>query len=83
MDQRDAPDPKEAEVRLVGWLAARAGCGLLARATPGQTIAEVAAAMGVPPQQRYLATVNGRACSTDYVLAPGDRAILFPPIAGG
>jgi hypothetical protein len=73
----------EAEVRLAGSLAALAPGGPSARVPPGQTILQVAVAMGLPPHQRFIATVNGQVCAGDYVLAPGDHAALYPPIAGG
>ena len=72
-----------AEVRLAGSLAALAQGRSTARVRAGQTIAQAVADMGLPPHQRFLATVNGAVCPADYVLQPGDRAALFPPIAGG
>ena len=73
----------EAEVRLAGSLASLATGGSAARVESGQTIGQVAVAMGLPAHQRYIATVNGQVCAADYVLSPGDRATLFPPISGG
>ena len=74
---------EEAEVRLAGSLAELVRGGPTVRVRPGQTILQAVVEMGLPPHQRFIATVNGRVCPTDYVLAPGDHAALFPPIAGG
>jgi molybdopterin converting factor small subunit len=81
----DAADlgPGEVEVRLAGALADLAVGSATARMPSGQTILEAAIRLGLPAHQRCLATVNGQVCAMDYVLAPGDRAVLFPPIAGG
>ena len=78
-----APGQGEAEVRLAGSLAGLAPGGPTARVRSGQTIGQAAVAMGLPAHQRYIATVNGQVCAGDYVLVPGDRATLFPPISGG
>lgn len=74
---------EEAEIRLAGSLAVLAGGRATARVQPGQTILQAVTEMGLPPHQRFIATVNGQVCPADYVLAPGDRVALFPPIAGG
>ena len=73
----------EAELRLAGSLASLAPGGSTVRVRPGQTIGQAAVAMGLPAHQRYIAIVNGQVCAGDYVLAPGDRGTLFPPISGG
>ncbi len=78
-----ARSSEDAEVRLTGSLAKLAGGRSTARVRPGQTILQAVTEMGLPPHQRFIATVNGQVCPADYVLAPGDRAALFPPIAGG
>ncbi len=83
MEAGEAPGQGQAEVRLAGSLASLALGGSTARVQPGQTIGQVAAAMGLPEHQRYIATVNGQVCAADYVLASGDRVTLFPPISGG
>jgi hypothetical protein len=82
-DETTAVRPEDAEVRLAGALAKLAAGGPVARVRPGQTILQAAVAMGLPPHQRFISTVNGQVCAGDYVLAPGDRAALWPPIAGG
>ena len=82
-DERAASALEDAEVWLAGPLADLAPGGPSARVRPGQTILQAVAAMGLPPHQRFVSTVNGHVCAADYVLAPGDRAALFPPIAGG
>lgn len=75
--------PDEAEVRLAGPLAALVPGGPAFRVRSGQTILQAITALGVPEYQRFIFTVNGHVCAGDYVLASGDRAALFPPIAGG
>jgi molybdopterin converting factor small subunit len=74
---------QEAEIRLAGSLANRAGGRATTRVRAGQTILQAVTEMGLPPHQRFIATVNGRVCPADYVIAPGDHVALFPPIAGG
>jgi len=83
MDDETARSSEHAEVRLTGSLAKLAGGHAATRVRPGQTILQAVIEMGLPPHQRFIATVNGQVCPADYVLAPGDRAVLFPPIAGG
>jgi sulfur carrier protein ThiS len=75
--------PEETELRLAGSLADLAPGRATQRVSPGQTILQAAVTMGVPAHQRFLSSVNGQVCPADYVLRPGDRAVLFPPIAGG
>ncbi len=70
-------------MQLTGSLAKLAGGRSTTRVRPGQTILQAVTDMGLPPHQRFVATVNGQVCPADYVLAPGDHATLFPPIAGG
>jgi molybdopterin converting factor small subunit len=81
----DAADlgPGEVEVRLAGALADQVQGSSKARMASGQTILQAAIRLGLPAHQRFISTVNGHVCAMDYVLAPGDRAALFPPIAGG
>lgn len=83
MDESAGAALEDAEVRLAGPLADLAPGGASARVRPGQTLLQAVTAMGLPPHQRFIATVNGHVCAADYMLAPGDRAVLFPPIAGG
>ncbi len=82
-DEDTASVAAEAEVRLAGSLAGLVPRGASAQVRAGQTIWQAAVAMGLPKHQRFIATVNGQVCAFDYVLAPGDRATLFPPISGG
>ncbi len=83
MNDQFAGSCEDAEIRLTGPLAKPAGGRATAWVRPGLTILQAVTEMGLPPHQRFIATVNGQVCPADYVLAPGDRAVLFPPIAGG
>jgi molybdopterin converting factor small subunit len=83
MEERADSAAQDAEVRLAGPLADLVRGGASVHVRPGQTILQVVVAKGLPTHQRFIATVNGHVCASDYVLAPGDRAALFPPIAGG
>jgi sulfur carrier protein ThiS len=77
------------EVRLVGLLARYGPAdgaihpdGLI-RVAPGRSVIAVAAEIGIPRQQPFVAVVNGRTSDLSTILAPGDRLTLIPPIAGG
>jgi molybdopterin converting factor small subunit len=77
------------EVRLAGLLARYApadgaiGPDGAIRVAPGRSVVAVAAEIGIPPRQSFVAVVNGRTSDLSYILAPGDRLTLLPPIAGG
>jgi sulfur carrier protein ThiS len=85
------------EVRLAGRLARYAPGGsapgggasrgdgpeALISALPGRSVAALAAEIGIPPHQPFVAVVNGRTCDSGQVLEAGDRVTLIPPIAGG
>lgn len=49
----------------------------------GQTVRELILALGIPVDQAKLIFVNGRKQEPDYVLNPGDRVGIFPPVGGG
>ena len=83
------------EVRLAGLLARYGpaddvvrpdgdiGPDEVIRVAPGRSVIAVAAAIGIPRQQPFVAVVNGRTSDLSTILAPGDRLTLIPPIAGG
>ncbi len=76
------------EVRLAGRLTRYASAPgdaaeAVLRARPGRSVAEVAAEVGIPPHEAFVAVVNGRTCDSRRMLAAGDRVTLLPPIAGG
>ena len=74
---------EDVEVRLTGRLARHGEPGGEIRVAPGRSVLEVAAAVGIPRSQPCVAVVNGCTVDLSYVLAPGDRLTLIPPIAGG
>jgi molybdopterin converting factor small subunit len=72
------------EIQLAGLLAryAPGGAGSIWVA-PGRTLLDVAAEIGIPARQALVALANGTTVDLNYVLAPGDRIKLVPPVAGG
>ncbi len=71
------------EVRLAGLLARYRPADGVIRVAPGRSVIAVAAEIGIPRQQPFVAVVNGRTSDLSTILAPGDRLTLLPPIAGG
>jgi len=49
----------------------------------GATVADLFAALNVPPQVQTVVLVNGRRAEPTTPLAPGDSITLFPPMEGG
>ena len=49
----------------------------------GSTVADVARALGIPPDLSRIALVNDRDADEDRRLRAGDVVTLFPPLAGG
>jgi molybdopterin converting factor small subunit len=49
----------------------------------GTTIRDLIAGLNIPGDQARLIFVNGRKEGLDYVLNPGDRVGIFPPVGGG
>jgi molybdopterin converting factor small subunit len=70
------------EVRLTGPLTQYTSSDVI-EVAPARSVLATAAAIGIPRQQPFVAIVNGRTSDLTYILAPGDRLTLLPPIAGG
>lgn len=49
----------------------------------GATVADVAAQLGIRPQEIKVAYVNGKARAAQYRLREGDEIGFFPPLGGG
>jgi molybdopterin synthase sulfur carrier subunit len=49
----------------------------------GATVADLFAALNVPPQVHAVVLVNGRRAEPGTPLAPEDTVTLFPPMEGG
>lgn len=49
----------------------------------GSTVADLIRWLGIPEQNIFSVLVNGRHAEQNQVLQLGDRAALFPPLAGG
>lgn len=49
----------------------------------GMTLKDLIKTIGIPKDPIVIPLVNGLRESLDYVLNPGDRVGLFPPIGGG
>jgi len=50
---------------------------------PGETVADVVARLGIPPDELKLVFVNGAHAPLATPLADGDRVGLFPAVGGG
>jgi molybdopterin converting factor small subunit len=77
------------EVRLFATLTAflpfeARGAGATVLDLPDRsTVADVAAALGIPAGMSRVALVNGREAAEGQGLTAGDVVTLFPPLAGG
>lgn len=49
----------------------------------GDTVAELAAGLGITPGSLSAVAINGEAAGEDTLLQDGDEIRLFPPSAGG
>jgi molybdopterin converting factor small subunit len=49
----------------------------------GATVADLFAALNIPPQVQAVVLVNGRRADPGTPLAPEDAVTLFPPMEGG
>ncbi len=49
----------------------------------GATVGEALHAVGVPDEEPWSASVKGQLVDSPYVLAEGDRLLVFAPIEGG
>jgi molybdopterin converting factor small subunit len=52
-------------------------------AAMGETVADVVARLGIPPEELKLVFVNGAHAPLSTPLADGDRVGLFPAVGGG
>jgi sulfur carrier protein ThiS len=75
-------------VRVVGygslfrWLSAGEK-GEMVALTNGATLADLIRLTGIPDQEIWLATINGKKASSEQVLQAGDEVRLFSPLGGG
>jgi molybdopterin converting factor small subunit len=51
--------------------------------SPGQTVAQVLQALGVPREKAHIVFVNSRAAGMDYPLQGGEQVSVFPAVGGG
>jgi molybdopterin converting factor small subunit len=49
----------------------------------GATVADLIAALHIPPKVQAVVLVNGRRAEPATALAPADAVTLFPPMEGG
>ena len=49
----------------------------------GSTVAELLAAIGIPPEDEVTVGLNGEQAARETVLHDGDDAVLFSPMEGG
>jgi len=49
----------------------------------GSTIGDLFSLLGVPRDLKKVVIVNGRHQTDEYVLAPNDAVVFFPPLEGG
>ncbi len=81
-------DDRSVEVTVVGygnlyrWLSAGEK-GETFTLAPGTTLAELVVRSGIPEEEIWLITVNGKKAAPEQVLHPGDQIRLFSPLGGG
>lgn len=61
----------------------RRGSSASLETTPGVTVADVIAQLGLPVEQAKLKLVNSTHAQLDDVLHDGDTLAIFPPVGGG
>lgn len=47
------------------------------------TVASVLEKLQAPMDSKVVAMINGRHCTLDHILEPGDKLVFFPPLEGG
>lgn len=47
------------------------------------TVASVLEMLRVPLDSMVITLINGRHCTLDQILSPGDKLVFFPPLEGG
>ena len=47
------------------------------------TVASVLEKLQVPSDSEVITMINGRHCTMNHVLRPGDKLVFFPPLEGG
>ena len=50
---------------------------------PGQSIADVAAAIGIPVAEMWMVAINGQKTNPEALPRPGDEVMIFSPVGGG
>ncbi len=78
----------EVHVRLFATLCrlrpgSRAGVPFAVQVVEGTSLADLAAQLGLPPEEVRVVFVNGLVQPLSYALQPGDEVGIFPPIGGG
>ena len=58
------------------------GRGTLA-VSDNATVASVLEKLQVPSDSKVITMINGRHCTPDHILSPGDKLVFFPPLEGG
>ncbi|NUQ63735.1 MAG: MoaD/ThiS family protein [Pirellulales bacterium] len=51
--------------------------------SPDQTVRELLAGLGIPPEHTRILFVNGRPATTNTPVSEGDQVGVFPAIGGG
>jgi molybdopterin converting factor small subunit len=57
--------------------------GLRVDVRPGETVAGLARALGLPSDQLKIIMLNGIHANPDALVTDGDRVAFFPPVGGG
>ena len=52
-------------------------------ATDNATVASVLEKLQVPSDSKVITMINGRHCTLNHILRPGDKLVFFPPLEGG
>lgn len=80
------PESDSVKIRLFGELARYSGGRGYAFSwplTPGQSIAGLAAAIGIPVAEMWMVAINGQKTNPEALPRPGDEVMIFSPVGGG
>ena len=85
-EQSQAKEPLIVRIRLFGELARFAGGRGYSfdwPLSPGETIADLVAAIGIPAVEVWMVALNGVKTGVATEPAPGDEVMIFSPVGGG
>jgi len=69
---------------LLGELGRQATSNTIEMNVPqGATVAKAIELLGLRPGEVWITTIDGQLVDKDYLLCPGDKLSLLPPVGGG